>query len=427
MTVSAVNDETMPISGSLTTTISTISCLGLHEYLTFPNRSITLPAGGTSVETYTLSALDQWNGDFLVASTFTPSRTGHHLSAEDSVRGETRFTLLDGLDLRLTAIPSEIAAGTPVDVQLQVTNVLSTAISDLTVDMQFPSSSNLLSDTLTIPTLAAGATHTASWPIMLYEPGPDLISVRARSPYAGSDQAFASLHVLADAKLSLVVDEPVHASTHTLFDVHAQVRNTGDAAATSVQVGLALPDTLQTDMLTKTIGTLLAGGEERDISWTMTASAAGLYALRAQVQDASASTTLTAYQMVTVVGYSHTISLTTSHQTIVGHEPVTVTLTLSNTGDQTDEVRVETVSSHPQITFAVYDDGNHLTLPNPKGPVIVPAGGTKDISLVVTPHQWEIGDITITARSTLDPTATDQAHITVRESLQTVYLPMIQR
>jgi len=329
----------------------------------------------------------------------------------------------DGLDLQLTT-PNEVVVGDSLTISFRVTNTLTVPISDLNVEIYFPPSvSGVANPTyLTIAWLAAGEAYATSWTVSVSDPGLQPVLAYASSADAGYDQAYASFNALGYASLVVIIEVPENVTPGTAFNATARARNEGDLTATDVQVILSLSSDLSsTDPLTVLVGNL-AASEEQAITWSVTASAAGVHTLRVHTTEASVGDEEFADQLVIAVQAPPSIALTASQHTVVGLDPVTLTLTLENFGDAQDSILLDIVSNNPNIGFTVYDNSAPLA-----GPVTVPAQGSRDLSLVIRPHQWENGLITAKAISELDPNAVDYVAITVREQPFTIFLPTVLR
>lgn len=408
--VTATNSSAGSFTGDLQTSVFTVNYAGTYEFHTYPPRNVTVPVGSTIVETYTLSQSDyEWNGNFLMSATL------------DTATGESRFSIKDGLDLQITT-PNEVVVGDSLSISFRVINTLAVPISDLNVEVYFPPSvSGVVNPTyLTISNLAAGEAYATSWIVSVSDPGLQPITAYASSMDAGYDQTYTSFNALGPASLAVIVEVPESVTPGTAFNATARLRNEGDLAATNVQAVLSLSSELgSNDPLTVSVGDL-AAGEEQVISWSVTASTAGVHTLRVHATEMSVGDEELADQLVIAVQEPHSIALTVSQQAVFGLEPVTLTLTLENFGNVQDSVLLDIVSDNPNIGFTAYDNGTPLA-----GPVIVPARGGCDLRLVVRPHQWENGLISIKAISELDPNAVDYVAITVMEQPFTVFLPIM--
>lgn len=410
--VTATNSSASDFSGDLQTSVSLVDYSGPHEFHTYPARNVTVPAGGTAVETYVLPQTDyEWNGDFLVSATL------------DTASGESQFSVEDGLDSQLTT-PNEVVVGDSLNVSFRVTNTLLAPIYNLDVEIYFPPSvSGVANPTyLSIPGLAAGNAYATSWMVSVSEPGLQPVMAYASSADAGYDQAYDSFNALGNASLAVLVEVPNSVTPGTAFNATARVRNEGSLTATNVQVVLSVSGGLSsTDPLTVSVGNLGAS-EEQAVIWSITASEAGVHTLQVNATETSTGDEELANQLVVAVQEPHSIALTASQQTVAGLDPVTITLTLANMGDVQDNILLDVVSDNPNIGFTVYDDSTPL-----EGSVIVPAHGSRDLSLVIRPHQWEDGLVSVKAVSEMDPNAVDYLVITVSERPFGIFLPIVVR
>jgi hypothetical protein len=410
--ITTTNSSTSDFSGKLKMNVSILNYAETHEFHTYPTRTVTIPAGGTGVETYMLSLPQyRWNGDFLVSANL------------DTALAQSEFSIKDGLDLKVLATGEDILVGDLVTISFYMTNTLPVPISDLDLQAYFPA---MLNDAptpvyVTLLSLAAGDVYTALWTMYASEPGTQTVQVLASSPDAGYDQVQTSLKVLDYANLRVQADVPDQVTPNAPFTTTVQVSNWGDLPATDVQIALSLSDGMtSTAPLTVSAGDIEAGAGQT-ISWPLTASRAGVYGLRAVATETSVANEGITDQFVIAVQHPHTLTLETSRHTVTHSNPVTLTVTVENFGEVQDKVRVEAVSHNPDIGFTMYENGAPLT-----STVSVPARGTHDLFLAIYPQPAEHGIITIKAVSQLDPTATDYVTITVSTGSR-VYLPVVLR
>lgn len=410
--VTTTNTSATGFSGTLQNNIALVDYAGAHQFYTFPERAITVPAGGTLVQTYTLAQSDyKWNGEYQALATL------------GTAKANVRFGIQGGLALLITT-PSQVVVGQPMVVTLRVTNRLSTQVSSIAVDIRFPSSTSGASNptSLNIPSLGAGQTYIASWTISLSDPGTQLVVAYTTSGTAGYGRAETSFIVLGRAQLAVRVDVPESVTPGVFFNATARVQNVGGLNATGVQAVLSLPNGLTSSTSTTVSLGDLTPAQERTISWPLTASAAGVYALQVRTTETSVGDEEITPQLVVAVQTPHRIALSASQRTVIGLRPATIVLTLRNFGAVQDSVFVEVVSDNPTIGFALSDGGSPLT-----GAVTVPANGSHDLALVVYPHQWESGIMSVKAVSRLDPNAVDFTTISVSGRTLTTYLPMVTR
>ena len=410
--VTATNSSASEFSGGLQTSVFFVDYTGAHEFHTLPTRNVTVPAGGAVVEIYTLPQVDyEWNGDFLASATL------------DTASGEAKFSIEDGLDLQLKT-PNEIVVGDSLNVSLYVTNTLTVPVFDLNVEVYFPPSVSGVSNPtyLTVPSLAAGDAYATSWTVSVSDSGIQPVTAYASSADAGYDEFHTSFSALSHADLAVTVEVPESVTPGTAFSARARVRNEGGLYAENVQVVLSLsPELSASDPLTVSVGDL-ASGEEQVVTWSTTALAAGVHTLQANATETSIGNEELATQLVVAVQDPHSITLVADQQTVAGLNPVTLTLTLENLGDVQDSVLLDVVADNPNIGFTIYDDGTPV-----EGTINVPAHGSRNLSLVVRPRQWENGIVSVKAVSELDPNAVDYLTITVSGRPITVFLPVVVR
>jgi len=410
--VTATNNSTVSYSGVLHTSVSAVDYSGAHEFYTYPARNVTVPAGGTVVEIYSLSRSDyKWNGDFMASATL------------DTANASTEFKIRDGLDLLLVS-PDEVVVGQLFDVSLRITNTLSVPIADLSIEVYFPSSVSGVSNpaSLTIPSLAAGEAYVASWTVSVSNQGMQSIVAYASSTDAGYDQAYASFTALGYADLAVLIEVPTSITPNVPFYATAAVRNEGGQTAENVQVVLSLSSDINTtDPLTISVGNL-APGQEHTVAWSLTALTAGVHTLQVNATETSVGDSELSTQLVVSVQHPHNIALEASQQSVYGFNPVTITLTLQNFGNVQDSILLDVVSDNPTIGFTVYDGSTPL-----EGTVTVPAHGSRVLNLVIRPRQWENGVVSVKAISELDPNAVDYLTIEVSGRLFTVFLPTVTR
>ncbi len=410
--VTATNNSAVSYSGVLRNSISAVDYAGAHEFYTYPARNVTIPAGGTVVETYLLSQADyKWNGDFRASATL------------DTANASSRFEIRDGLDMQLIT-PSQVVIGQSFGVSLRITNTLAVQVSNLSIDVYFPSSVNGVSNPthITIPSLAAGEAYTISWTVSVSDPGIQSVVAYASSAGAGYDQTYASFTALGHADLTVLIEVPASVTPTVPFNAVATVRNDGGLTATNVQVVLSLSGGLSTTApLTVSVGNL-AAGQEREVVWSLVASTAGVHTLQVNATETSVGNSELTTQLVVSVQEPHNIALTATQQIVNSLNPVTVTLTLQNFGNVQDSILLNVISDNPNTGFTVYDGTTPL-----KGAVTVPAHGSHALSLVIRPRRWESGVVYVRAISKLDPNAVDYLTIAVRGWLSTVFLPTVTR
>lgn len=412
--VTATNTDSSDVTSVLETEVRFVDYAGSYDLYTFPDRNVTIPAGGTITETYTLTQNEyQYSGDFRVLTTL------------GSATGTGDFSINSGLAMTLTA-PATANVGDSLTVSLQVTNTLATAISDVAVEVYFPASVSGVNSpvTVNIPAIAAGATYETAWTVGVEEAGPQSIVAFAFSADTGSAQASTTFEALGPADLAVQIEGANTVTPGTASDITARVRNDGGQPATGVQVVLSLADGLSAGTaITVALGDL-APGEEKTVTWPVTAAAAGVYALRVTATETSVGDMEIADQLIVAVQTPLTIKLTADRTLVTQGEKIQLTLT--NSSNTEARVVLDIVSNNPSIGFRLLDPATgELT----NRVVTVPAQSTRTFTLVVNPAQYENGQITIHATTEQDPNAADYVTISVRDPAQvfTVFLPALAR
>ncbi len=410
LVITATNTSSSNYTGDLYTSILFSDYAGTYGFLTYPIRNVTIPGNSSIIETYVFSKSDYvWNGDFTALATL------------DTVSGESDFSINDGYDLEIT-IPNEVVVNDLFNMSLNVTNNLPTTASNSEVTIYYPSSVIGPNNPtiFTIPSLAPGETYEYTSNIQISEAGLQHIQALVSSSDAGYDQVTNSLEMLGNANLGVTIEVPESASPNSIFNVTARVVNAGDLVATDTQISLTLSNELSTsDPLTTSIGTLLPG-EEKSVTWEVLATNAGVHSLRVTATETSVGSVEQTDQLVVIVQDPHEIDLSASQYSIFGQQTVSVTLTLENFGNTQDTVDLDVVSHNPTIGFTVFHNGTPLA-----GSIDVPPQGNEQLTLVVHPHEFEEGIISIKAISKLDPNAVDYLEITVMEEALRVFLPIV--
>jgi hypothetical protein len=150
------------------------------------------------------------------------------------------------------------------------------------------------------------------------------------------------------------------------------------------------------------------------------AAGAGIHTVHITATETSAADEEGTDQLVVIVEQPHAIGLSASRDTVVGQQAAEVTLTLTNLSSASDRVALDIVSLNPTIGFTVLHNGIPL-----QGAVSIAPQASQQLTLVVQPHEYEHGVISMHAVSELDPNAAGSLTITVVGQALNIFLPLV--
>jgi uncharacterized membrane protein len=410
LTVTVTNSGGSALSGQLQTQLYFVDYAGTYLLYTPAARSVSVLPGGSTSETFTVSRSQyQSPGQFLAVATL------------GSERAEARFQVNSGLSLDLAA-PATANAGTPFAVTLNLTNTLTTALSNIDLMISFPSSASGVNPMtrLTIPSLAPGAGYSKSYTLAIPSADSAMITAYATSADGGNAEASAIIKMAGPASLEVQLELPPTVTPGETFNAVARVRNTGSQTAHNVSVNLSLSDGLTTSTPTSASQAQLAPGAEWKVTWPLKASAAGVYAVQVKAAIGT-DTARSADGLITVARGDLAISLKSSEPYL--KQPQKIVLTLTNESAVAAAINLIGVSSNPNIGFTIYDDstGNPV-----QSPIIIPARSSVTLTLIIRAGDFEKGQISIRATAVENPQVAKTLVIRVND-LNTVYMPLIRR
>jgi len=294
ITVTLTNNADSTVSGELEVDVQVAwpDAPGWFTVHTSEPRPISVAAHGEAQETYGLDVGQyKHSGPFRVVA-----------SVGEAV-GYGPFFVAPGIELTLQ-VPDSVDVGQEFEVALAITNTLTSALSNIDVDVRFPTGSSLDpgSEHLVVPSLAAGDTCRHTWEMSVEEGGLNNLVAVATSEDGGSQKVVVSMDVLGEAALMPIVEDAVDLVQGSMFSITGEIHNTGGQMAEGVQVTLSLPSyALSTsEDLSVDVGDI-PGGESRTVSWGVRALWPGHHGVELRVSDTAGHVQVD-HGLVSVVG-----------------------------------------------------------------------------------------------------------------------------
>jgi len=359
----------------------------IRELPSIPARAISVPAGDTMVETYTISRdVYEYQGRYLIVAS----------AGEASV--EERFEIDDGLEVSANMVL--VTGETDIyDVTANVRNILTRDIDDLHVEVCFPGSAEVPSNPLTFdpPIVTAGDAVAETWRVRFNERGVAGVVCFAESEDAGYDKANADADVRGDSKILCVFESIDPVAVGATLTITAKIENLG-GVATDVDVELLVPSALSSTVPTSQTVVGVAPGEVRQIIFDARALEAGNCAIIMTAEDYRGDSGL-AIGVVQVFDTPRDISVTVQPGQVPHDQISHVNLLVTNNASIPDDVVVTSYASAAAIQFSIFD-GNTRILGRP---VIVLGNSTKTLEIEIQPSDG--GAIYATCSSIHDPRA----------------------
>lgn len=362
---------------------------------TFPSRNITVPAGGSTLETYIVSRdVYLYQGAYLATASV------------ETATSEAKFNIEDGLDVVVEMSP---VTDEPelYDITASVRNILSRDISDLEVEVYFPASAEVASNPLTFnPALvASGELANETWRIRFIERGQAGVVCFAHSDKAGYDKANAHEDVRGDAKILCWFEEIPTMDLSETVEITVWVENIGGVAS-DVAAELHIPDAFLTNAHISQTLHALAPGEKRNIAFNLMSSEAGRFALTLTTLDTNGNMCFDIGPVI-VSDESREISVEVDPAQVSGSDTSHVMLSIQNLTSLSDDIAISSYASNSGVNYAIFDGNNRVI----GHPVHVPANTVKTLDIEILPSNS--AEIYITCKSVHDPLAVDYTKVKV--------------
>lgn len=367
----------------------------------FAARNISVPAGGSISETYTISR-----------ETYEYQGTYKATASTNDASGEGYFDINDGLEV-LAGMVS--VAGDPelYDVTATVRNILTRSIDDLQVEVYFPGSADVASNPITFGpmSLTSGEEVSQTWRVRFTERGQTGVVCYANSEEAGYDKSNADENVRGDAKILCSFDNMAPIFLADSVTVNARVTNIG-GVTTDVDVEFFIPDSFEmAASRAQSSQTLynVTPGEERLITFDVTPEQAGKFAIVMKTEDSNGVSDVAAGP-ITVSESPRDIAVSVDPENVMGDEKRNVNLIIENLTSFSDDVIIISRASNEGILYAIFDGTTRILGQS----VNLPPDSTKTLDIEIQPSNP--GDIYVTCTSIHDPLASDSARIGISTS-----------
>jgi hypothetical protein len=269
---------------------------------------VAIPAGQSVNLTYTLNMTEcSDNGNYTVT-----------VSTNETSIGSVDFCVRGGVAIAVS-MPSTVDENLPFSYTLNVTNVLSRPINNLTVFLSFPGCSSVSDTSFNIDVLSPGDQWSTTFLMNMSRYGEWCIWATARSLDSGFVYETSSIKVMSPPLLEVRNDySPTEVQYGETSTVNATINNLGDYPLHGLTATLQLfKGITTTDPLTKSAGDL-GGGENITISWTVNASLSGNFKYAISVIDGTGMFKKENYALVISGEHDVAISNVSLYKTVVG-------------------------------------------------------------------------------------------------------------